>query len=303
MPMSLSANKLNTKAVAIQRFDSSILNAQSLQLDVLRLDQVHPIMSGNKLFKLKYYLEDAIKNHCDTVKTFGGFYSNHIAATAYAAKICGLKSIGIIRGEAPKQLTPTLEEAVINNMQLEFASSQEYQQQKRFAAIDNNLYIIPEGGYGELGMKGTSDILNLVDQKEKYDHTICAVGTGTTAAGLIKALHPHQKLIGISSLKGAFTLEDEIKTLLPKNHDRFQLIHDYHFGGFGKHPEELIQFIKEVWKSNHLPTDIVYTSKTLYGILDLAEKHFFKPNSKLLMIHTGGLQGNRSLPQNSLPFL
>jgi 1-aminocyclopropane-1-carboxylate deaminase len=303
MPMSLTANKLNTKAAEIQRFDSAILNAQSLQLDVLRLDRLHPIISGNKLFKLKYYIEDAIINKCDTIKTFGGFYSNHIAATAYAAKISGLKSIGVIRGEHLKELTPTLSEAVDNGMNLEFVSPEEYREQKRLSGFQNNVYVIPEGGYSELGAKGAADVIQLIDKNEFYDYVICAVGTGTTAAGIINSLQPHQQFIGISSLKGAFSLEKEIRNLLTRNQKRYEVLHDYHFGGFGKHPEELLQFMKEVWENNHLPTDIVYTSKTLYGILDLAGKQFFKPTGKILMIHTGGLQGNRSLPPNSLPFL
>ncbi len=286
-------------SIRIEAFSHEILQAKHLSLDILRLDEIHPIISGNKLFKLKYYLEDALQKKCHTIQTFGGFYSNHIVATAYAAKLCQLKSIGIIRGAKPDHLTPTLQEAEAHGMTLRFVSAIDYQTLKRNQGFFDNVYSIPEGGYGLLGAKGAAEILSFTNKS--YDYIVCAVGTGTMVAGIINSSADHQQIIGISALKGAYSLEAEISTLLKSDKKNFQINHDYHFGGFAKHPRELLSFMNKTWKDNMLPTDIVYTAKTLYAILDLAHKKNFKNGSQILMIHSGGLQGNHSI-QNRLNF-
>lgn len=280
-------------------FSHPILQDQHLSLEILRLDEIHPVISGNKLFKLKYYLEDAVKNNCHTLQTFGGLYSNHIAATAYAAKCCNLKSIGIIKGQNLSQLTPTLQEAEKNGMTLRFFSTSDYQTFKRNQGVFDGIYTIPEGGHGVLGVKGASEILSF---SEKYhDYLVCAVGTGTMLAGLVNASLDHQHVLGISALKGAYSLESEMSGLLKANKNNYHIHHDYHFGGFAKHPSTLLAFMNKVWMETQLPTDIVYTSKTLYAILDLAQKNYFKSGSQILMIHSGGLQGNCSI-KNQLNF-
>jgi len=295
--------KIQYNNVFIQNIFNKSLNDKNVQVDVLRLDQIHPIISGNKWFKLKYYLVDAIKNKFDTIATFGGAYSNHIIASAYACQLNRLKSIGFIRGEKNEPVSPTLLKAEEYGMHLEFVSRQEFNHTSviKEKLMDKNYYWITEGGYGNDGAKGAAEIFEWID--ETYTHIICACGTGTMMAGLIKAAKPHQTIIGISVLKGYDHL-NEIKELLNEEEQQkmFLLFNEYHFGGYAKHPNQLIDFMKAIWKDHQLPTDIVYTSKLMYAVFDLAEKDFFSSNSKVMVIHSGGLQGNHSLPANTLPF-
>ncbi len=276
---------------------------KKVALDVLRLDKIHPVISGNKWFKLKYYLQDAAALKKTIIATFGGAWSNHIVATAFACKEASLKSIGIIRGEQPAVLSDTLKKAAEYGMELHFVTREEYRNKEsikqKFA--NKNWYWINEGGYGELGAKGASEILSTVDLRH-YSHIIAAVGTGTMLAGLLLAAGSKQNVIGISSMKGNLSLEKEISRLVEKQKPevKFEVIHDYHFGGYGKHSLPLIDFVNEIYAIHNLPLDIVYTGKTMFAIKDLTEKGFFEPGSRLLMIHSGGLQGNAGLTEKSL---
>jgi len=273
--------------------------------DILRLDLLHPVVSGNKWFKLQYYLQDALATEKNTIATFGGAYSNHIVATAFAAKEAGLKSIGFIRGEMVAQISPTLLQARDYGMELRFIDRERYRNKAQIMRKWNEpgLYWIMEGGYGERGANGAADMLTIRDTSE-YTHILCAVGTGTMMAGLIKSAKSNQEVIGISVLKNHFGLEKEVRQLLSsvENLHRFSLLHGYHFGGYAKHPEELIEFMKDIWLTEKVPTDIVYTSKLLFATKDLIQKNYFPPGSKLLLIHSGGLQGNNSLQPGRLPF-
>lgn len=288
----------------IQTIYADWLSKKKVALDVARLDEMHSAAGGNKWFKLKYYLKDAAALHKTTVATFGGAWSNHILAVAFACKESGLKSIGIIRGEQPGVLSETLKKAVGYGMELHYVSRDEYRKKelliKKFA--DKNWYWINEGGYGLLGAKGASEILSTVDISG-YTHIVAAVGTGTTLAGLLLSANK-QKVIGISCMKGNLSLKKEISLLAGEQKPgvTFEIVHDYHFGGYGKHPKQLIEFINEIYAAHQLPLDIIYTGKTFYAIKDLAGNGFFEPGSRLLMIHTGGLQGNSSLPPKVLSF-
>jgi 1-aminocyclopropane-1-carboxylate deaminase len=278
-----------------------------IPVDVLRLDAIHPVVSGNKWFKLKEYLKEASQTNKKTVLTYGGAYSNHIVATAAAAQIAGLKSIGIIRGEEPPVLSHTLLSAADFGMKFYFISREAYKLKtvprevyQQYA--QNDIYEIPEGGYGKKGMLGAKDII-LQNETSSYTHFIAAVGTGTTLAGIIDAALPHQKIIGISVLKNAYSLQKEIESLLPKEkYGCFELLHDYHFGGYAKHTKELFRFMNEFYETTGIPTDFAYTAKALYAVSDLLEKSYFNSNDKLLFVHTGGLQGNFSLPKGTLIF-
>jgi len=239
-----------------------------------------------------------------TIATFGGAWSNHIVATAFAAREAGLQSVGIIRGEKPAILSATLLHAESYGMQLVYVTREEYRHKElikqKFANKD--WFWINEGGYGSDGAKGASEILKLV-KVEKYTHILAAVGTGTMLAGLINSSVSNQQVIGISSMKGNNKLQEEVERLLPSTHNHnYSILHDYHFGGYGKHPEELINFINSSYHEHKLPLDIVYTGKTFFAIKDLASKSFFKTGSQILMIHSGGLQGNKSLPAKVLAF-
>lgn len=289
--------------IFIQSLKSDLLMNKSITVDVLRIDELHPVISGNKWFKLKYYLKEAVDKGFGTIVTFGGAYSNHIAATAFACKEAGLKSVGIIRGEEPANLSHTLQQAKEDGMQLIFVSRNDFREEDNIKSkfSDHDWYWINTGGYGMNGARGAAEIFNWID--DSYTHVLCATGTGTMMAGLIKAAKKHQTIIGINSMKNK-NLIDDIKNLLTAEelNKNFILLDEYHFGGFAKHPVELINFMKDVWQRHQLPTDIVYTSKLLYAAFDLIEKNYFNINSKLMIIHSGGLQGNLSLPLNSLPF-
>jgi 1-aminocyclopropane-1-carboxylate deaminase/D-cysteine desulfhydrase-like pyridoxal-dependent ACC family enzyme len=279
-------------------------SAKDLKVNILRLDKIHPVVSGNKWFKLKYYLQDAKKQGFASIATFGGAYSNHIIATACACEMEGLKSIGIIRGERPVILSDTLLNARQYNMKLEFVSRALYKHPEVIRKEFKDAYFINEGGYGIMGAEGAKEILSFTPEILKYTHIICAVGTGTMMAGIIKAAKANQTILGISVMKENYSLTDKVKDLLDAEDSKksFQIIHDYHFGGYAKHPAELIAYMNNIWQHHYLPTDIVYTAKTFYGVQQLVLDNFIPANSSILMIHSGGLQGNNSLPDKTLSF-
>jgi 1-aminocyclopropane-1-carboxylate deaminase len=279
---------------------------KAVQLAVLRLDKIHPVISGNKWFKLRFYLEEALQQEKKTIVTFGGAYSNHIVATALACQLTGFSSVGIIRGERPVLLSHTLEAAQGYGMQLYFQNRRDYREKKFPADYDSataDTYIIPEGGYGKKGADGAATIMDYCKQ-QAFTHICCAAGSGTTMAGLVKAATHQQQVLGISVLKNNFALFDEIKNLLTdsEKEKNFRLLQDYHFGGYAKYTAALITFMNNFFLSTGLPTDFVYTGKLFYAILDMLQKDFFPPGSKILVIHSGGLQGNQSLPAGMLAF-
>ncbi len=283
------------------RIDSLPPFWEGLSMDVLRLDAIHPVVSGNKWFKLRKYLQAAKDLDKKWVVTVGGAWSNHVLATAAACEAFGLKSIGIIRGEAPAVPSITLQDATRYGMELHFISREAFgKKQWPEFVMEDDCYFIPEGGYGRPGAAGAATILDDIDAST-YTHIIAAVGTGTMLAGLVSAAADHQEVIGIPVLKNNLELEEAIGTLLPKeNNKRFSLIQGYHFGGYAKHTKELLEFMNEWFRLTSIPTDFVYTGKLFYAVKELARKGYFPSQSRILAIHSGGLQGNRSLPKRSL---
>jgi 1-aminocyclopropane-1-carboxylate deaminase len=279
----------------------SSLNEKGIDISVLRLDKIHPVISGNKWFKLQYYIKEAKEQHKKKIISFGGAYSNHIAATSAACKLNGLVSAGIIRGEEPPVFSTTLTQAKEYGMQLYFISRKDYSENKVPEELQSEEnYFIPEGGYGKKGAEGVADILSYT--KKDFTHCCCAVGTGTMIAGLIKATLPKQKIVGISVMKKNTELEENVQTLINGEQKEWQIIHDYHFGGYAKHKPALINFMNEFYRQTNIPSDFVYTGKLFYAVDDLVKNDFFPSGSKLLLIHSGGLQGNTSLDNGTLIF-
>jgi 1-aminocyclopropane-1-carboxylate deaminase len=288
-----------------------IVLPNAISLTIKREDLIHPFVSGNKFRKLKYNLLQAKSENKNTLLTFGGAFSNHIAAVAYAGKEQGFRTIGIIRGDElfdKIEENPTLKFAQENGMQFEFVTREEYRHKNESAFIEKlkgkfgDFYLVPEGGTNELAVKGCEEILTKEDAR--FDFVCCAVGTGGTISGLINGSLQHQKILGFPALKGDF-LTDEIRIFAKK--DNWDLISDYHFGGYGKVNLELIEFINAFFEENKVPLDPIYTGKMVFGVIDLIHKNYFPAHSKILLVHTGGLQGikgmNIKLKQKKLPIL
>jgi 1-aminocyclopropane-1-carboxylate deaminase len=294
-----------------QEVDLSILNKKQVSLVVKREDLIHPFISGNKYRKLKYNILDAKQKGLDTILTFGGAYSNHIAATAYAGNLFGIKTIGVIRGEELSQnwmLNPTLSQAHRHGMDFKFISREAYRRKTESSfleLLDKELgpyYLIPEGGTNLLAVKGCEEILT---PEDKDFNVLCSsVGTGGTLAGIINSSLHYQRIIGFPSLKGDF-LKKDIRNFTAK--ENWEINTDYHFGGYAKVSEALIGFINYFKDKTNIPTDPIYTGKLLYGILDLVKNDYFKPGTKILAIHSGGLQGiagmNLVLKKKNLPLI
>jgi 1-aminocyclopropane-1-carboxylate deaminase len=291
-------------------------------VDLLRLDALHPIVSGNKFYKLRFYIAEAKELGFSTVASFGGPYSNHIVALAFTAKEAGLKSIGYIRTNEGEPITPSMAEAKAYGMELAYLGRTDFQSKKASIietnAAKSDAYLIDEGGYGIIGAKGAATILTENDTAN-YDYIVCAVGTGTMLAGILHAALPHQRVIGIPVLKNEGSIEAEINALLldkyvpnydsnndgskdKKNSKSFTLLHQFHQGGYAKTNPMMFDFMNRLWDTEKIPTDIVYTSKLLFAIEQLIQENYFEKDASILVIHSGGLQGNRSLPDGTLKF-
>jgi 1-aminocyclopropane-1-carboxylate deaminase len=280
----------------------------NITTDVLRLDRLHPVISGNKWFKLKGHLQQALQSSASPIITFGGAWSNHLLATACAAHEAGLNAIGMVRGEKPPTLSATLSSALHYGMQLEFISRQDYSEKSsphflhQLSLRYPGAYIIPEGGAGPLGIRGSEEILRIIDTSS-YTHILCAIGTGTMFLGLVRASLPGQTVIGVPVLKGVNPLAGaEPLILTPEQSERARLLDGYQFGGYARHPQVLLDFMNEFYRETAIPSDIVYTGKLFYALRDSIRNNYFPKSSRLLVIHSGGLQGNGSLKPGVLQF-
>lgn len=303
--------KLDIAALAdspLQHLQSAFLEQANIQLYVKRDDLIHPQFGGNKWRKLKYNLLNARQNQFDTLLTFGGAWSNHIYATAAAARFFGFNSIGIIRGEKHSPLNATLSFAEKCGMQLHYLSRTEYRQKhepqylQKLKQQFGDVYILPEGGSNSLAMKGCEEIVAEIknEMNSPFDVICCASGTGATLAGLISAIKteatkPAPLALGFSALKGGDFLNDEVKNFLHRKDTdtNWRIETDFHFGGYAKINDELVKFIKEFQSQYDIPLDAVYTGKMFYGLFKLIENKTFKPGTTIVAIHSGGLQGNK----------
>jgi 1-aminocyclopropane-1-carboxylate deaminase len=299
---------LDTSRSILQEVIFTSFNKNGNRLFIKRDDLIHKEVSGNKWRKLKYNLESAKQFKKEGVLTFGGAYSNHLVATAAACSIIGFRSIGIVRGdELNSQSNETIRRCADLGMELHFVSRTEYDLRNEKSYIEDlnyrfpNQYIIPEGGANYLGMIGCQEILN--EFNKEFEVIVVAQGTTTTSAGILLGLPKESRLWVVPVLKG-FDSKSEMRSLLNKSGieidmvsdliNRVEVKEDYHFGGYGKYTQELIDFIESFYKETGIPLDPIYTAKAMFALVQETEKLQLK-NSRILFIHTGGIQGSKSI--------
>lgn len=294
---------IENPTIPLTQIQDRLLTAKQIKLFVKREDLTDEIISGNKFYKLKYNLIEAERLGFKTLLTFGGAFSNHIHATAYAGKKYGLKTIGIIRGEEHLPLNPTLSSAREWGMTIDYLGRSSYRNKYDESLLDElknkfgDFYLVPEGGSNALAIKGVAEIVPTIDIK--YDFICSTCGTGGTLAGLILGLDSKSFALGFSALKGGNFLYQNIKTLLANYSkemlNNWQINLDYHFGGYAKINKELIGFCNDFKNNHNIEIEPVYTGKMFYGIFDLIKKDYFPEGSVIVAIHTGGLQGLNGL--------
>lgn len=258
-------------------------------------------LCGNKWRKLKYNLIQAKNQGYTTLLTFGGAFSNHIAAVASAGHLFGLQTIGIIRGEPTTSLNHTLQTASKKGMQLHYVNRTEYRLKEKgnttrrlLQQLGEKLFIIPEGGTNRHALTGCQELPEEIRQqlKTEADYYCLSCGTGGTMAGLIQGLQPNEAAIGFSALKGSFLTKEITKWVSEDKKASWHLQNAYHFGGYAKHQPDLLAFINWFYQTYHILLDPIYTGKMMYGVFDLLKNGFFPSHAKIVCIHTGGLQGN-----------
>jgi 1-aminocyclopropane-1-carboxylate deaminase len=286
---------VKTESCLIEEINTfKISGFSDFKLKVLRLDLIDTYYGGNKFFKLKYNLEEAKQRGDDTLFTFGGTYSNHIAATAAVGKKEGFKTIGIIRGDKVLPLNKTLQFATDNEMQLEFISREEYRNKTSETFLNSlqkkygKFYLLPEGGSNKLAVEGCKEIIDLIDVD--FDYIVCPTATGATLTGIASALKLHQTAIGICVLKNEKEIKDFVTVNISKEKKLPEIISDYHFNGYAKTNGELITFVNNFKLGYQVNIEPIYTGKMFYGLFDLVNKNYFKKGSTVISIHTGGLQ-------------
>jgi 1-aminocyclopropane-1-carboxylate deaminase len=286
----------------------TLKNGNSFCFTVARLDLLHPFISGNKYFKLKYNLAEATEQHKQGIITMGGAYSNHLAATAFACHEQGMISVGIVRGEVIEPLNPTLSFCRKYNMKLISVSRDEYastsEAVQKIIIQHPHLFFVPEGGNNEMGMKGCKEILQYIPGAGEFTHIVCSMGTGTTFKGIASAANASQTVIGIPVLK---IKTDEQEQFIQQHASvssaaKQMILFDFAGKGYARTDESLFNFMNSFYTKTSIPTDIVYTGKLMQAVISLAEESYFSDDSKLLVIHSGGLQGNNSLPSGTLLF-
>ncbi len=283
----------------LQQLHDKLFEEKGVEVFIKRDDLIHEHVQGNKWRKLKYNLYKARLNKQNTLLTFGGAYSNHIYATAAAAKLFHFKAIGIIRGEEPQIKSDTLLFAASQEMELYYMDREMYRQKDESANIESlrvqigDFYYIPEGGTNVHALEGVEEIVEELSQP--FDYVCTACGTGGTLAGLVAGLRGDKKAIGFSSLKGDDTLTEKVNELVKAyigvEFTNFCINFDYHFAGYAKVKPDLIEFIKHFKNKFGIQLEPVYTGKMFYGLFDLIQKDYFTKGSRIVALHTGGLQG------------
>lgn len=302
MHPALTALEKTFKPSILTRIDDPLLDRHQIKLWMKRDDLLHPVISGNKWRKLKYSLDHALSLGSDTLISMGGAYSNHLHALAYTGQALGLKTVGLIRGERPEPLTPTLQDCRNRGMALRFVSRSDYRLLRQFRnyhdlpGMQAGQYWLPEGGAHELALKGIAELVNEIGIP--YDVLCLPCGTGASLAGCITAVNGNNSVLGFAALKNAGFLTADVGKLLPKTYAEWNINLDYHFGGFARTTHELNEFIAEFELKTKIPLEPVYTGKMMYALVDLIAKGYFKPGRCIIAVHTGGLQGKRGFDKD-----
>ena len=287
--------KLNIPS-PITKLHSDFLSQKSIEVYVKRDDLIHDVISGNKWRKLKYHFIEAQKKKIQTILSFGGQYSNHLHALSYLSNISGFNSIGILRGNKNMQLNSTLSFCKSNNMLFHYINRYQYRFQKyspeylqQYKDLFGDYFLIPEGGNNILGVKGCLEILQEVDVD--FDYVCCSVGTGCTASGIIQSLNKKQFLIGFCPFQKVFEQKKNIERLCNNNYVNWKLVPDLSFKGFGKIDTNLTEFVQKFYINYNIKLDLIYMGKLFYYLFNYIRKDFFKKKTKILVLHSGGLQG------------
>ncbi|MGZ5246401.1 MAG: 1-aminocyclopropane-1-carboxylate deaminase/D-cysteine desulfhydrase [Flavitalea sp.] len=299
----LPNNIIQIENAIVQKLNHPDLINTGISMDIIRFDRIHPVISGNKYFKLKVSLDKALQHKKKGILTFGGAWSNHLLATAAACRELGLRSIGIIRGERPANPSESLLDLESMGMKLIFISREEFKR-RQFEVIQSyfpEYIVVPEGGAHEEGVIGAAEMVKYIPQQD-YDLICCAIGTATMMSGIVQ--QAKIPVLGFSSLKlpdtETNTITQTIESYAPGAD--YSICYDYHFGGFGKTTPSLFSFMNELYHHTKIPTDIVYTGKMIYGLFDMARNKKIQEGSRIIILHSGGLQGNRSVKNGALDF-
>jgi 1-aminocyclopropane-1-carboxylate deaminase len=299
---------LPTNTISFDKLESDFLSEKGVFVTVLRLDKIHEEVSGNKLYKLHYFVEACLQTSHKTILTFGGAFSNHLVATSFLCKERRIKCVGIVRGEEPKALSHTLLKCKELGMHVHFISRVDYKNIEEGEAIKNlqntfgDCTVVPEGGFSIEGAKGASLIMNVL-KDEKFSHICTCVGTATTLTGLLMNNENNAQIIAVPAIKNMTDIGQRVQQLTNSSYsDNLSIFSDYHFEGYAKYNAELITFMNRLYTEYAIPTDFIYTAKMMFAIFDKIKNGYFAKGSNIVCIHTGGLQGNASLPIGTLIF-
>ena len=281
---------------AIVKINDDIFDTHHVELWLKRDDLLHPVVSGNKWRKLKYSLQQVLLLKKNVIVSMGGQYSNHIHALAYAGKLLGIKTHGLIRGEPRAVLTPTLQDALQWGMEIQYVSRTNYRKLRQDNDYEHycgnmNSYWLPEGGASELALQGVAELVQEIDID--YDVICVACGTGTTLAGIVNVISQQIKAVGIAVLKHAEFLNTQVALMLRGDCHNWEINFDYHCGGYAKSNDNLLEFIENFQQKHNIALDRIYTGKMMYAIYELVKLGYFKAGQRIIAVHTGGLQGNR----------
>ena len=283
------------------QFDPVAIYGNNIELLVARFDLIHLEISGNKLFKLWYFLQESLQANRKPILTFGGPFSNHLLAAAVACKGLGIPITAILKGDKEPQ-SHTLERCRALGMQFEFVPGHLYREISQDTSFSRpGTIVIPEGGFNPAGARGAALMMNYINPLNP-DLVVTAAGTATTLAGIVLGKLPETKIATVPAIKNMQDISSRVALLTSNKHEEFEVWNDHHFGGYAKWNGELISFMNAFYESTGIPTDIIYTGKLFYSLEKQIAAGAIAEGTKIVVIHSGGLQGNFSLPKAVLSY-